>query len=169
MTRMGQMVNFPLLDNQWEDSGEGGLFVMMVVPRPDGWSHDYCHIDVVADIRLSRADCNVSVEAANDLWEPWEFRRSDRDKQDKTFDLLKKAGEGELASWSMRARNWDEFSVSMLASIHMGSTGHALFKRRTRETWEAGPGDLTEHGQAIRSAMAAAFGIEPILLTFLDT
>ena len=168
MTRMGQMVNFPLPDDQWEDSGEGGLFVIMVVPRPEGWSHDYCHIDVVADIRLNRADCNVSA-AARDLWEPWEFRKNDCDKQDKAVDFLKDAGEDELAHWALQARNWDDFSVSMLAALHVGSTCHALLNRRTRRGWEARPEDLTEQGQAIRATMTTAFGIRPTLLTFLDT
>jgi hypothetical protein len=166
MTQAGQMVNFPGVGSGYEDSGEGGLFVMMLVPKPEDWQ-DNCHVDVVTDVRLTRPDVCVSVES-RELWVPWEHRKSDFDKQSEAHRVLTEQGKPELASWAMRARNWDEFSVSLLASVHMGSSVSSWCHPQD-SYWEATTEDLTGEGQMLRVGLKSVFGIEPLLLTFLDT
>lgn len=167
MTQLGQMVNFPGGNDSYEDSGEGGLFVVMVVPQPESWQ-DNCHVDVIAATRLSRPDVCVSPEG-HELWEPWEHRKNDADKQSQAHQLLTEHGQPVLASWALRARNWDEFSVSMLAVIHVGSTSRSLWHAGRQEYWQAEYRDLNPLGARIHTGLHAAFGVEPLLLTFLDT
>lgn len=166
MTQPGQMVNFPGAGSGYEDSGEGGLFVMMVVTRPPDWT-DNCHVDVIADLRISRPDVCVSPEQRL-LWEAWDYRKGDHAKQTEAYRVLTEHQYNKLASWALRARNWDEFSVSLLASVHMGSCAASLCHPE-ESYWEATPDDLTEEGKALFSGLYGAFGREPILLTFLDT
>lgn len=166
MTQPGQMVNFPGEGSGYEDSGEGGLFVMMVVTRPPDWT-DNCNVDVIADLRISSPDVCVSPERRL-LWEPWDYRKGDHAKQSAAYRLLTGQNESDLASWTLRARNWDEFSVSLMAAVHLGSSCGS-WCHPEESYWEATPDDLTDEGKSLWTGLSKAFGREPLLLTFLDT
>ena len=124
---MKNLVTFPS-GGVYEDSGEGGLYVMMVVPEPNGFRHN-CHVDGI--ITVSEVDVEVTNSG---LWRKY----------------------------------WDDASTSLLFAAHIGSTPESL--------WNADDGyftanrdDLTEAGRALYESVKAAYGIDPVLVTCLDT
>lgn len=164
------MVNYPD-GGDWEDSGEGGLYSMLVVVKPveeDGqaWA-EFCHVDVV--ISLPAPDVCVSMERT-DLWEPRsDYRDSGFARMMDAGNILKKENQPRLMQWVYGTRSHLDESVELLSANHIGSTSQSLWSPSRGSYFEAGYGDLTEQGRAMFDAMKAAYGIEPLLLTFLDT
>lgn len=163
------LVEFPVdgVDG-WTDTHEGGLFVMVVVPAPleveRAWAA--CHVDVT--IGLSLPDVCVT-QGAREFWptgtelnELWEEERVIR-------EALEKAGETELAARSFAHRSSYEQSREFLAALHIGSTGGSMWSDRLGRFFEAAPETLTPEGRTLLDALRVAYGVEPVLVTFLDT
>lgn len=149
----------------WDDSGEGGLFVMMLVIKPDDWQFN-CSVDV--DISLPRPDVCVSA-VRRDLWEPYDYSTSGFKHQMDTVDVLKKAGRTDLQRWVTRARSLEDDSVELLMAMHIGSTPCSLHSEVTGDYFDATYDDLTVAGKGLYDMAKLAYGIEPTLVTFLDT
>jgi hypothetical protein len=181
---MKDLLIFPEPGNGFRDSGEGGQFVMLVVPEPENWSNN-CHVDV--GIHLNQPDvCHNDPEG---FWASYDhdanmtqhdlFQYLSHRQQDKEADVgenpewAKKFYRGlqyrEWGSWVLRANGWDYLSQSCLAAVHMGSSQFSLWDEEQGRYWLADHGHLTQPGKAVHESLQAAFGIEPILLTFLDT
>lgn len=167
------MINFP--DKGYEDSGEGGLFVMLVAIRPmteEGYPDiskwdDHCHVDV--HITLPSPDVCVS-DARRDMWEPYDCRSSGTDRMFEVGKILEKEKRPELMQWVYGTRSHLDESVELLAALHLDSTCLSLCsEKKYGGYFDAGYDDLTDKGRAIYDALKAAYGIEPTLLTFLDT
>lgn len=180
---MNELIRFPDPTEDWRDSGEGGQFVMLVVPEPDDWANN-CHVDV--QIMLSQPDvCHTP----NDFWPPYNhdssmmqydlhqyLRRREEDQSangglvpEWAREIHRGINYREWGSWVLRAKAWDDVSKSMLAAVHMGSSHYSMWSETGGHYWTASEDDLTTEGRAIKSSLKAAFGIEPVLLTFLDT
>jgi len=145
------------------DSGEGGLFVWLVVPEPENASYD-CHVDTRVNMTLP--DVCLTQQ---DLWVPYRFREMDARLEQDARTFLKEQGKEELAHWTGRVINSDEMSSDLLAAVFIGSTGSSIYDEGAGRYWEASYDDLTAAGQALYQGLKAAFGTEPKLLTFLDT
>lgn len=156
------LVNFDVPGDHLEDSGEGGLFAIMVVPEPEGYD-TMCHVD--AKTVILRPDVCVS-EHRNALWEPWEHGRMTNGK---AYQQLTQAGMEELARWALMTTSDHDLSLPLLASAFLGSTCHSLWNARQSAYWTAGVDDLTEQGKTLYDSLKAAYGVEPLILTFLDT
>lgn len=183
---MNDLIEFPHPTADWTDSGEGGQFVMLVVPEPDGWTNSCC-VDV--QIMLSQPDvCHTP----NDFWPPHDskgflaqqglhqylrYREQDAQMvvQDATATpswagrLPRGINYREWNSWVLRAKSWDDVSKGVLAAVHMGSSHYSMWSETGGHYWTASQDDLTREGRAIRDSLQGAFEIEPVLLTFLDT
>jgi hypothetical protein len=168
-----ELVKFPE-GGDWEDSGEGGLFVMMVVVRPmteEGYEDrskwdTFCSVDV--PISLPRPDVCVSPERGL-LWDPYDYDTSGFKYMSEVRDALTKAGRKDLLRWVYGARSDMDDSVELLVATHLGSTGQSLHSESRGSYFCAGYEDLAVKGKALYDATKIAFGIEPLLLTFLDT
>jgi hypothetical protein len=134
MKHLGQLVNFPGAKSGITSGGDNGMFVVMAVPEPEGWTQE-CTVDV--SLVLTEPDVCVSPEG-RDLW-------------------------GRESGYP------DNTSVPMLAAVHMGSSDMAYYDEVKDEYWAAQESDLTEAGMAIMRALFCAYGVAPVLLTFLDT
>jgi hypothetical protein len=162
------LINFP--GGGWdpsggyEDTGEGGLYVMMVVPELEDFQ-DECMVDVA--IQLTRPDAPVSF--TGEIFVPYEHCRSGFDKSMRAHKMLKEAGEDQLASWALNTTSPDDVSSPMRVAIHLGSTSASLYSEYRASYWSATSQDLTQEGLALYATLFAAFGVEPTLLTFLDT
>ena len=152
------MINFP--SEGYEDSGEGGLFVMMVVPEPDYFPHQ-CVVD--GRITISQVDVEVS---RTGLWRPYSWNSEGNRKRRRVDDIIRKEDE-DLFIWSTRLVNMDDASRSLLFAAHMGSTGESLVNAHGHFT--ATVDHLTPAGRALYDAVRAAYGIDPVLVTCLDT
>lgn len=158
-----EMVRFPSEGDGLEHSGEGGIYVIMVVPEP--WEHDghNAHVDVHAT--LSRPDVCLSARRT-EIWEPYDHAKLGSGR---VYQALTAKGENELAQWALRATHDSEISAPLLASVFLGSSGVPLWSSDLSAYWTAGVDDLTEAGKALYDGLKAAYGVEPVLLTFLDT
>lgn len=157
-------VRFPVDDPRYKNSGEGGMFVRLVVAphRKDtpiccgGYSHvfyDESHIgdDDRPDPRGYSAPTMVLVkkEIANrERWDKVNFPGM--------FD--------EDAAWGKY------LSVPYLAVVHMGSTGWSGWDERAGKYWRCRRSDLTREGLRIYDAMRSRWPNSRVTLqTWLDT
>jgi hypothetical protein len=60
-------------------------------------------------------------------------------------------------------------SVELLMALHLGSTGSSLWSESGGHYFCAEYKDLSKEGRALYDSAKAAYGIEPLILTFLDT
>lgn len=183
MSSAHELINFPQPGGEWRDSGEGGQFVKLVVPEPEGWLNNCC---VDASIVLKQPDvCHNGRE----LWEPYDHEANMT--QHDVFQYMRRRLEDEKesgveqpewkkefhrgidyhkwGSWVLRANNPDHISVPVLAAVEMGSSQFSLWSESQSRYWLADEFSLTEAGQRVADSLHVAFGIAPILLTFLDT
>lgn len=156
---MESLVNWPApVGEPWVDTHEGGLFAFLVIRKPSG-HQDECMVDV--EVMLTRPD--AIVEGPRSLW-PVE---KNQDARWDVVDKLRQAKEEEGMKWAMTAFSGSSLSDSVLVSVYLGSTCHSLggpmgiFSVRYEH--------LTEAGQAVYDALAKAYGVEPEILTCIDT
>lgn len=157
------LVNFPGLDN-YEDSGEGGLFVMLVVPVPDGYTNNCC-----VDVQIMMSSPDACVGDSGELWERYNYATSGYQKSMEAREIFKKSDRQDLVRWALRVRSADEFSQEVLASMHIGSSPLSLWSDRQGQYWAARRENLTDAGKVLYDTLHVAYGVEPVLLTFLDT
>jgi hypothetical protein len=167
------MVRFPETGD-WQDSGEGGLFVMMVVVKPmteEGFDDrtrwdTYCNVDV--PIHLGRPDVCVSSERRL-LWEPYDYNTSSAKAEYEVNKILDEVKRPELKRWLFSTRSSMEDSVELLMALHLGSTSASLHSESAGHYFCAEYKDLSKEGRGLYDTAKAAYGIEPLILTFLDT
>lgn len=158
---MNNLVNFPS-GGVYEDSGEGGLFVMMVVPEPEEFRHN-CHVDGIISIS------EVDVEVTNSgLWQPYSWHSADNEKRRNMDNILQKEDQN-LFIWSTKLVNMEDASSSLLFAAHMGSTPESLWDAHQGEYFTATVDHLTIEGRVLYEAVRGAFRIDPVLITCLDT
>jgi hypothetical protein len=180
---MENMVNWN--GDNCTDSGEGGLFAWMIVPENLSSGEAYgantygfnCHVDVAAylsrpRLMLRSPDVCVSTERSK-VYEPYQHRDSWFDHQ---MTLTKRLNfnleldeDRKLKRAFMSTLGHDDISVPMLASVFLGSTSASLWDEQRSRYFEVGVDDLTANGKTVYDAMQRAYGVDPILLTFLDT
>lgn len=181
-----ELVNFPSPTDGWRDSYEGGIFTMLVVPEPEGWANNCC-VDV--NILLTAPDCPQN---PSDLWEPY-----DHEVKIHAYEVYQylsgRAGDTsvefpdarqrpvwargfrqgfryrEWANWAIRARGPESLSAGVLAAMQLGSSQFSLWSDEQGRYWTASKDDLTPAGTVLYDSLASAYGIKPLLLTFLDT
>lgn len=159
-----ELITFPY-GSHWDDSGEGGLFVMLVVVKPEEWQ-DNCSVDV--GIALPRPDVAVSA-VHRELWGPYDYETSGFKKACEAKEIFDREQRKDLARWAMQSRSTEDDSVDLLMAMHIGSTPCSLHSEVTGGYFDAGYDDLTVAGRGLYDMVKAAYGIEPTLLTFLDT
>jgi hypothetical protein len=182
---MEEMINWPGGDASYTDSGEGGLFAWMLVPETlsNGEAYganiygNYCHVDVAAylsrpRVMLTRPDVCVSPEGRK-VFEPYRHRDSWFDHSmalDKRLDLnVEVDADRRLKRALISTMGQDDISVPMLATVFLGSTGASLYDERQGAYFTAVKENLTPLGLTIYNRFQQAFGVDPVLLTFLDT
>ena len=176
MTVADQMVEFPYENAEWRDSGEGGLWTMLIVRKPDEhWFN--CSVDTGVyvgepDVCVSHGRYNqhgknrgLWVDPDNESRQNWwrSMSRVHQDEQFKSDDYLW------LRRLVAQARTpWDQ-SDEVLAAVHMGSTPCSLYSEHRSSYFVAGYEHLTQNGKTIFDGLRLAFGAAPELYTFLDT
>jgi hypothetical protein len=63
----------------------------------------------------------------------------------------------------------DDISLPLLAAVFLGSTGASMWAPTKHEYFTAKYEHLTQHGKTLYDGLRLAYGVEPTLLTFLDT
>jgi hypothetical protein len=182
---MEEMVNWPVEVDRYSDSGEGGLFAWMIVPESlsDGEAYgantygNYCHVDVTAylsrpRVMLTRPDVCVS-PGGRKVFEAYAHRDSWFDYQmqlDKRLDFnIELDADRKLKRALISTLGQDDISVPMLATVFLGSTGASLYDERGGGYFNVTKGALTPAGLKQYNHWQEVFGVDPIILTFLDT
>lgn len=183
-----ELVTFDLFTGgEWRDSFEGGQYVMLIAPESPDYRHN-CHVDV--NIQLSMPDV---CQSENDLWvnrdhgETWrhsgDLYHYLRNRAEETTGVItdKPAPEWykrfrggrpdyrEWARWALRAISPEDLSRSVLFAAHLGSSPHSMYNETGGFYWTATLENLTDTGRALYDVVKATYGVEPLLLTFLDT
>lgn len=172
-----ELLTFPECDDlPWRDSGEGGQYVMLVVPEPEAGHDTECCVDVSTFLRLPRPANRVDTaltypdvcHTQNDLW----TREGYLDGFRESGDAYKHFSEGDdtrLAGWALRVISPGELSRPVLASVMLGSNGQSRFSESHGVYWVATHADLTFRGKLLYDTLKSFYQTEPLLLTFLDT
>jgi hypothetical protein len=159
---MVQMVNWPTPGSGYNDTGEGGLYAMLVIPKDTSQGDEAdCYIDVA--ILATRPDAPVS--SCGDLWESYDQEES-RGKWE-AHEFLQGAGKQKLADHVLRSFPQFDMSDELMVAMHIGSTCHSL--EGTSGMFAVTFDDLTLAGQNLYVTLKNAYGREPLLWTFLDT
>lgn len=160
---VNQLIEFPEAGDAWTDTGEGGMYVMAVVPRLD--DGDKCVIENF--IVLTRPEAAVSSLA--DFWLDPEGAAEEERAQSHAARLLEREGYAAQAAMVRSLESQSSFSVPVMGAIDLGSTGLTLTATDGSGFWEAGLDDLTPTGVLAVNCLRSRAGVEPRLLTFLDT
>lgn len=144
-------VNWPFPDDQdYRDSGEGGLFAYVAWPTFDDAE---CHIDAMPQIPLA----DVLVAAHGSLDEDFRLQARDYRRRDNS---------GEEVSYE---EMMFDLQIALGTVVFLGSTSASLYSERKGEYFSATADSLTAEGRAVVDALSAAYGVEPTFLTYLDT
>lgn len=162
-------VKFPVNDNEWTHSNEGGMIVKLVVCEPRGehdkfticcgaYVRDILSESFIADDRRPRPKNMVDEESIENIdkyynsqqeWEAYHFPFHNDDTMDGVDKFL---------------------SIEYLAVVVMGNTGWSGYNETIGEYWQCGFDDLTEDGKLLYKQFEKLYpGCELHLLTFLDT
>ena len=155
---------FPEPGEGLRDVGEGGMFVMMVVPYPDN-RFDNCLVD--AAVLVTRPTICLNPEGE----QIWTGHRKAPGWQagHEIQDVLRQYRNEKWDRWIAAAHGGEDLSREMLAVIFLGSTDHSLWSSHESAYWTATPDDLTPDGKMFFRSLKRMFDVDPILLTFLDT
>ena len=153
-THVTGAVRFPVGNPEYRNSGEGGMFVRVMVTEPDLDDPD----------RISKAWMECSGGTArverDEVRLSQEFEQALRPGLYKNPDTLK----GTKAKWE------DFQSKPCLAVITLGSTGWSGWHIEREKYWQCSEEDLTDAGKAIMASLRALYpGRSVHLSTWLDT
>lgn len=121
-----------------EDSGEGGMYVIVAVTEEED-ARNECRVDV--NILLTEPDALLSPGRVADVW-----------------------GDG-----MSNVAYPDRMSLPLRAAVFLGSTSVSLWDEAAGNYWCASPEDPTDDGRVLYDMLRRMNGVEPVLLTFLDT
>lgn len=181
---MQEMVHWPAPTGWHSDSGEGGLFAWMVVPETASSGEAVeanvfarnCHVDVSAylsrpRVMLTRPDVCVSAEGRK-VFEPYDYDDAWLNRAldlGKLLDEHKGPEDARLRRALIQTMGSDDVSVPMLAAVFLGSTSHSLWDEAAGQYFEVTFAHLTQDGKLLYELWQRVYGVEPVLLTFLDT
>lgn len=166
------MIEWPAPNEEYESTGEGGLYAFLVIPS-DERIERADKATVCQYVHMTAPDHLVAPdEVYEKFWEPYDSRNDAVWNARRYLDQL---GRSDLSLGLGNAISYDELSVPLHASVYLGSTGEALIRRGLLEG--DAPDDyfhvtfdhLTSTGKALFLALEKAYAIRPTILTFLDT
>lgn len=143
-------INWPEAEHGWQNTGEGGTFVVAAFP---------CHQDDAFGLCCGVGNlCLVLGEELQEAWEPSMEENPQRfPLQDKWFPRAKAINDIE-----------DCLSVPLLACVTLGVTGGSWYHEEAG-CFVATEEHLTEDGRALMASLEKLYDRKADLLTFLDT
>jgi hypothetical protein len=142
-------VNWPVDNEAYRDSGEGGLFAYAVWPE----SKMACFVDVHPQMPAP----DVLVDASGPLATDFRSQRSNVNDSDYSD-----------SDESYSAKEFD-LQISTGAVVFLGSTGASLFREHGGSYFHVTSEALTDVGRTVIETLTAAYGSEPTFVTYLDT
>lgn len=147
------LVNFPVDDEDYEHTGEGGMFVRLVIEPTEAWM-DWIRC-CGGEIQFARDEAMVG---------------DDHESETKAHfpDLEDGPDERSKEKWGDMARY---MSTQYCSVIYLGSTGWSGFHKATEEYWTCQYEDLTEEGKLLYDTLKKLHegNAQLLLQTWLDT
>lgn len=169
---MDSMINWPVGDDRYHDTGEGGMYAFLVVPSSDIFTDaarvtgvDACIVDVA--LHLTRPDVCVSGE--RELWDPFDYHTCGSTRLHHVRSALERTDQKELNSKLENLIGEDELSAPLRTAVFLGSTHASLATTRGGGYFQATRDDLTPAGETLYDCLHQAYGTRPRIATFLDT
>lgn len=147
-------VNFPVESEEFKSTGEGGMFVrLVVVPEYDNHPDEIAccggRNHILCDETLITGDKDRNIET-HPCYSEYHLQHYPRINKGHSVE--------------------NELSIGYYAVITLGSTGWSGFSDKKEFYWECTFEDLTEEGKAIYRSMQALFPHSDVeLQTWLDT
>lgn len=167
-------VNFPIGKGDWQNSGEGGMFVNLVVEQTDGHNNNNCC--GMENIRVVFSECLIV--PGEDVLKTDAFG-NDRVVWEEYERTLKKYfpgvwehdyGDPKMASKRKEHDAYSYLSTPYVAAITIAHTGWSGYSLTKRQYFHATYDDLTEEGKELWALMEKLYPKGEIsLLTWLDT
>jgi hypothetical protein len=162
---MDSMINWPVGDGRYHDTGEGGMYAFLVVPSAESDTEDACIVDVA--LCLTRPDVCVSGE--RELWEPFNYHTCGATRLHHVRSALERTDQKELNEKLVDLIGEDDLSTPLRAAVFLGSTSASLATARGGGYFQATRDDLTPAGETLYDVIHQAYGTRPRIATFLDT
>lgn len=163
---MQSMVNWPVGDDAYHDTGEGGMYAFLVIPTEDIASRaDACVVDI--SLQLTRPDVCVSEE--RELWEPFNYHTCGSTRLHHVRSALERTDQTELKSKLDDLIGGDELSAPLRAAVFLGSTSASLATAQGGGYFQATRDHLTTAGESLYDCLHQTYGTRPRIATFLDT
>ena len=168
-------VAFPVDNPTWRNSGEGGMFVKLVVVD----DRDYDDSDWTICCGVSVSDLKSEELVGDDQLDPPALRFEEGEAPEEALQAL---DEHDRAARAWEERHFpslnDEaakghgryLSRNYLAAVTLGNTGWSGFSDALERYWHCTHDDLTSEGKALYASFQKLYpGCTLHLLTFLDT
>lgn len=175
MTLCYGWVKFPIDDPRWEDTGEGGMFIKLVVVPPDDFNYKWWKASGASYIRDLLVECLIG----------------DDKRQNPDFQVGELDARG-LLEWERARDKWLEYhyphanrpwsngvpaydmirhvSTYYMAAVVLGATSWSGWDKETTAYWQCTFDDLTPEGQQLYRMLEKLYpDCQLHLLTFLDT
>ena len=157
-------VRFPVTDPDWKNTGEGGMFVRLVVYEKEGvdwkvccggYQHIFCDESLLTDDALGRRERNSSEDLQNIL-----------EEQEAWDHLLQK----HFPNINQRDDQYQYVSRPYLCVLTLGMSGWSGFHEEKGHYWHCEIEDLTEEGKVLYESIKNLYpGCHVELMTWLDT
>ena len=176
-------VNFPTKNSRYKSSGEGGMFVYLVVVEEweeagsdDGWA-----VCCTNDVVIPLSDCVVGDDQIPNPPEPdWAAMggAEETNRALREHENLRPQGHHYPGVQSEEEGRQKYDSIPYLAAICLGTTGWSGWDEEAGEYWKCTFDDLTRDGQMLHHLVQKLYqGVGPKqkcraklhLVTFLDT
>lgn len=175
-------VNFPIGKDDWRNTGEGGMFVNLVVEQKDHDDNNCCGMENVVQIAAIFTECLIkhgedefkTDQFGQERWvnEKYEANLKEHFPKMWEYDYDPASDKNPNTHKNKRKINIWEAVVSQpyVAAITIAHTGWSGYSDSRQRPFEATYDDLTYEGRALWALMVKLYPKGKIsLLTWLDT
>lgn len=166
---MQNLVSFPPPASPgcgYED-GHEGLQVYLVVPQPTESDSNGSMFECFTQPLTLMARPDVPL-TETELWDSYVEERIQRKRRDGARRVLEQHGTETDQEALRESVPSATFSLPVLASVLVGTRFEAV-TYPDGHMWQAKDIDLTHDGKVLYDTLAAVYGIEPVLITTLET
>lgn len=170
--KVSGFVNFPIDNPEYKSSGEGGMFVRLVVVGKEGKEWMQCcggYCDVTYDESFIRDDKRERPEPPN--VENYKIQEKFLATLDKEQKDLQEYDEFHFPDMYKQNNDFLKYnSIPYLCAMTIGSTGWSGWNDKKREYWHCTIDDLSEQGKQLYDLVQKLYpNCDLYLQTWLDT
>ena len=165
---MRGMVNFPINDERFKNTGEGGMFVRLVVDNINEYGGEFM-VCCGGNNHVFYDESFIGTDYFPEGYDRPNFNSDEISRRE--FPRLDKEVRVLEYFWKDKLFELEKYmSVPYLVVMTIGSTGWSGYYEKKEQYWRASYADLTDEGKRLYNSIAEAYDGYPIhLQTWLDT